>query len=143
MIYVPRAVYEEVTESDRTRDLRRTSEIASITSAHWMKVIDVRDRALVLHCRASLDQGESEAIALAKELDAELLIIDERKGRAMAKRLGRQDHRDPRRGAGGEAERSALSEVKPVLLQLASLQERARFHVTPSLIAEIIQLAGE
>jgi len=35
-----------------------------------------------------LDRGEAQAIALAQELNADLLIVDERLGRQHARRLG-------------------------------------------------------
>jgi predicted nucleic acid-binding protein len=37
---------------------------------------------------AQLDRGESDAIALSKEMAADLLLLDERKGRLVAAKLG-------------------------------------------------------
>jgi len=36
----------------------------------------------------SVDKGEAEAIALAKKVEARLLIMDDKKGRSVAKKLG-------------------------------------------------------
>lgn len=47
----------------------------------------VRNEALVRQLRTTLDDGESEAIALAQELNARLLIIDEYKGRQVAEKM--------------------------------------------------------
>jgi predicted nucleic acid-binding protein len=54
----------------------------------WIEVVEVADRTLVNSLATELDLGESEAIALATELQPRYLIIDERSGRNVATRLG-------------------------------------------------------
>ena len=48
----------------------------------------VADRKAVVRLLAELDPGEAEAIVLAKETHADLLLIDESEGRAVATREG-------------------------------------------------------
>jgi len=57
-------------------------------TADWVEVIEPRNRAAVDGLRAELDAGESEAIVLAQQLKASLLLMDERLGRRAAIQLG-------------------------------------------------------
>lgn len=55
---------------------------------HWITVQHIKDRKKYEELMVQLDDGEASAIALALETDADLLIIDERKGRKIAENLG-------------------------------------------------------
>ena len=76
-ISIPEAVYEEI------------SVKSSIVLPSFMKVQKVTDSELLDVLKNVLDLGESEAIALALELELPL-IIDEKKGRKIALKEGIQ-----------------------------------------------------
>lgn len=54
----------------------------------WLRVENISDSPLLIALKVDLDAGESEAVALALEKQADLLLLDERKGRSKAKALG-------------------------------------------------------
>ena len=54
----------------------------------WLRVARASDAAQIAKYRAILDAGEAEAILLARELHADRLLIDERKGRKLAAQEG-------------------------------------------------------
>lgn len=87
---------------------------------------------------AILDPGEAEGIALARATSARLVLIDEQRGRAAAKRLGL-----PVSGSLGvliEAKTAGhIPLVRPYLDQMIA-QGR---HIGPQLRSQVLSLAGE
>lgn len=85
-ILVPDAVWREVTVVAASRPGAQ----ATIQASHqgWLKVQTPLNRPLVTSLQTTLDTGEAEAITLASELSANLLLMDESDGRAKARSLG-------------------------------------------------------
>jgi predicted nucleic acid-binding protein len=130
-IHLPQAVHREISRGNQPGALQ-------IANLPWIKVSAVTDRSLVEMLGANLDIGESEAIALAVEQSASLLVIDERKGRKAAAERGIAII-----GIAGillKAKQAALiSKVRPHLDELA----RTGFHLSDEVRKEVLRLAGE
>ena len=69
-------------------DGKNREEVKLIRSAEWLKVIRVKDRKLVKLLQASLDEGESETIALSLEIGADLVLLDDYDAREKARLFG-------------------------------------------------------
>src|SRR5438132_6421022 len=82
-ILVPHSVRDEIVV--KGKDKPGSTEVAT---SEWIATRHVDDRTRVNMLRLELDVGESEAIALALEVHADLVLLDERKGRYIAKCLG-------------------------------------------------------
>lgn len=130
-IVVPNAVFAEVTHDP---DMPGAAEIRQ---AQQISVVSVAQPAQVTRLLFWLDQGESEAIVLAQELGATLLI-DERKARTISAALG-----IPLTGTVGvllEAKRSGIvSQIQPLLdnMLLAGVRLSTRLY------NNALKLAGE
>jgi uncharacterized protein len=72
VVILPKAVYEELCVIPAQKIL--------IDQQTWLFVQKPTDEKLVAELKKELDKGEAEAIALALELKAEALLIDELKG---------------------------------------------------------------
>ncbi|MBQ9494312.1 MAG: DUF3368 domain-containing protein [Treponema sp.] len=84
-ILISQAVYREL-----TTNVIFENEARIVKGADFLKTSPVQNRKAleILQAASSLDDGESEAIILADELHSDALIIDERKGRKVAQKLG-------------------------------------------------------
>ena len=84
-IIIPKAVYEEVVVKGGNR--AGVNEIKKAVD-DWIQVKEIKDRKEVNVLQAVLDYGEAEVIVLAQEINADLLILDNREPRIFAKHLG-------------------------------------------------------
>ena len=73
-VYIPKKVFEEV------------SYRSNIRLPEFIEIIEAEQNELLTNLKKILDEGESEAIALAVQKKLPL-IIDEKKGRKVAKNL--------------------------------------------------------
>jgi uncharacterized protein len=116
-----------------------TDGLSEFQSYLWIEKHNLRNRLLAESLRLELDNGEAEAIALAVESGAGLLLIDERRGRNVAARFGLKYV-----GLLGilvEAKhRGIIHSLKPVVDNLIS---KAGFWIKDSLYLEVLRTAGE
>ena len=79
-VVIPQGVYDELTTGQHPA-------ARIVPDLSWLNVVVVKNRQAVAELQqiGKLDLGESEAIALAEELKADRLLIDEKAARQVAK----------------------------------------------------------
>ena len=110
-----------------------------IQAASWVRRQAVSNRPMVQALQQDLDAGEAEAIVLAMELHADLLLMDERLGRETAQHLGLRYI-----GLIGvliaAKSKGLITQIKP---QLDALRQVAGFYIDTVLYNRALQDAGE
>ena len=133
-LLVPSAVWHEVVEKGAGKP-----GADEVKAADWIQVREVVNTALVQALRQDLDAGEAEAIALAVEVDANLLLMDERLGRATAQHFGLRYI-----GLIGvlmmARQRKLITEIKP---DLDRLRQVAGFYISESLYERVLKDVAE
>ena len=82
-LLIPEAVWREVVEAGINR-----LGAAEVADSGWIERRAVQDTLMVALLRHDLGAGESEAIVLARETNADFILMDERLGRSAARSLG-------------------------------------------------------
>ena len=82
-IIIPGAVNDEILQLENEGHI-----LSEFKNADWIKIYSTHNLSNVSKYENILDRGELEAISIAIELEADLLIIDEKLGRIVAKTIG-------------------------------------------------------
>ena len=130
-IIIPRCVFIEL--------LNLGASFREELSVDWIEVKEVTKISLVDELLEILDRGEAEAIALATELHADFLLIDEKVGRTVAVGMGLKIT-----GILGtliEAKRhDHIVAIKPIIEVLVS---KVGARIKKDLIEEVLKLVNE
>ena len=84
-VLIPEAVYSELTGNPNYAE-----EAEQISSARFIRIVSVKEQKVVdvLRRSSGLDLGESEAIVYADDNKADVLLMDEARGRQVARAMG-------------------------------------------------------
>lgn len=130
-VLVPGAVHQEVRAG--------SAGIEAILAATWIEPHEAADQPLIDRLARQLDRGEAEAIALTIEYRADLLLMDERRGRRVAVEFGL-------RVVGTLAvlvaakERGFVTAVAPLIDEMT---QSGSFRVADDLRVRVLRAAGE
>ncbi|MEL6590592.1 MAG: DUF3368 domain-containing protein [Bacteroidota bacterium] len=139
-----KSIFEEVIVPEHVdKEIRALAndgeDISSYENADWISSVKNQNVALVNSLLEKIDPGESAAIALAIDLGADLLLIDERKGTRIAKEMGLQTI-----GLLGAMliakKRELIDKLGPLLEEL---EQKAGFWMSESLKQRVLAAAGE
>jgi predicted nucleic acid-binding protein len=125
-------VYEEVVITPEI------GEEYGLETPNWIRIEKIEDIQKFKLLNLELDKGESSGITLALENESSLLIIDEKKGRRIAKKLGIKIT-----GILGVMIRAkeigVINRVKPLIEKL----EKVDFRMSERLKKQILERVGE
>ena len=82
-LMIPLAVYDDVAVKGKGKPGAK-----DVAEAAWIQVEEVRDVSQIERFSPVLHRGEAEAIALAGETNADLIILDDGRARKAAKAMG-------------------------------------------------------
>ena len=81
LFYIPQEVFNEIEAG------KHKKYYLNLLTFEWIKIEQIQDRKSIAYF-LDLDKGEAEAIVLATESEADLILLDESLGRFYAKHAG-------------------------------------------------------
>lgn len=133
-IIIPQAVFEEIAIIGAGQ-----AGSEEVKTFDWIETKQLDKRLKADSLQSELDPGEAEAIALALEIKADMILMDERRGRLTGFRLGLRCL-----GIMGiltdAKHKKLIHAVKPLL---DSLMKDAGFWIDSKLYQHVLQVNGE
>jgi hypothetical protein len=133
-VYIPQAVFDETVTHGR-EESRAKREVAS---SDWIHIVEVKDRLAVNVLLDEMDLGEVETIVLASEMNADWVLMDEKKGRRKLSQLN-----IPKIGTLGILLKAKQLELIPLLRPEIEELQKSGFSISPSIVEAVLDMAGE
>ncbi len=133
-ILIPEAVYSETVIAGHEIGGAKIE----VSAASWIRIIPIQDRLAVDVLLDELDLGEAETIVLARELSADLVLMDERKGRRKLTQLSM-----PKIGTLGILLKAKQLGMLPKIGPDIELLRKDGFSVSQRVVDTILEQAGE
>ena len=134
-VAVPPAVFQEL---DVTAARPGSGALRKAAEAGWLVTIELHDEVEWSSLQRELDAGESAAILLAEQLGSVPLLIDEKRGRTVAR-----SRRTPVVGTGGVLLAAKAQGRIESVRSAAGMLADAGYRLAPSLKTRLVLLAGE
>jgi predicted nucleic acid-binding protein len=136
VLWIPTAVAQELKAHP---DQAALAAIETAIYDQFLRIAQAQETPLKRMLLQQVHPGEAEAIALATDLKAETILIDEQEGRALATQAGLAV--TGTLGVLLRAKRSGLiSAIQP---EIDALRSRARFFLSRALEVSVLSAAGE
>ncbi len=133
-VYIPQAVFDETVTFGRAESKAKQE----VSKANWIHIVEVKDRLAVNVLLDEMDLGEVETIVLASEMDADWVLMDEKKGRRKLSQLN-----IPKIGTLGILLKAKqLGYIKSLKTEIENLQKTS-FGISQQVIDEVLKLARE
>jgi hypothetical protein len=133
-VIIPQAVMSEISLL-----VEKGYDLTSLVNVAWLKIENPKEDNILRASVAKLDKGEAQAIILAKQKNADILLIDERKGRQVADKLSITTT-----GLLGilvrAKQQSLINSLKTVIEEA---QQKSNFRITDKIIQIALKMAGE
>lgn len=132
-LFIAQAVYDETVAGGKRGTAKR-----EISEATWITIVQVQDRLAVDVLLDELDLGEAETIVLARELHADWVVMDERKGRRKLTQLGLN-----KIGTLGLLLRAKQLDLIPSLRADVEHLRQQGFSISQAVVDAVLRQAGE